>query len=154
MEMRAVRQASAGFFRPFGLAWPQAHRAMAVSTGTGIPFAVLALAACRLVVTKFPVAAVRNQVERRILLFPESSGPQIAPFTQYIIDGRFDADILNTSPEPCKYNFHPRFVDCFIHSCISSNDEWWQRRGQGRNSPARAVAVATHALFALDLFSA
>jgi hypothetical protein len=61
------------------------------------------------------VAAVRDQGERRILFLPESSGPQIAPFAQNIIDGRFDGANLNTSPGPCKGNFHGRFVDCFIH---------------------------------------
>jgi hypothetical protein len=88
---------------------------MAISAGTRIPFVVKASSARRLVVAQFPVAAVRDEVERRILLFPESSGPQIAPFAQNIIDGRFDGDTMNTSPEPRKRSFHHGFVDCFIH---------------------------------------
>jgi hypothetical protein len=78
-----------------------------VATGTGIPLAVLAPAAAGLVVAEFPVAAVRYQIERRVLFFPEISGPQIAPFTQNVIDGRFDGGIMNTSPEPCKHFFAP-----------------------------------------------
>ena len=115
MEMRAIGQAPADLFRPLGLPRAQAHRAMPVPAGTGIPFVVEASSARRLVVAQFPVAAMRDEVERRILLFPESSGPQIAPFAQNVIDGRLDGDIVNTSAESRKHNFHHRFVDCFIH---------------------------------------
>ena len=80
MEMRTVRQPLADLLRPFRLPRPQTVRAVAVATGAGIPFPVLTAAAFGLVVSQGAFAAMGHEIECRILLLAQSSGPEVAPF--------------------------------------------------------------------------
>lgn len=96
MEVWAVREAFADLLGPLGLPRSEAGRTMAVSAGTGIPFAVMAVRTLGVVVAQGPVTAVGHQVELGVLLVVQPSGPEIAPLTQNGIDRLFDAVTLNT----------------------------------------------------------
>ena len=95
MKVRAVREAFADLPGPLGLPRSEAGRTMAVATGTGIPFAVMAVRTLGVVVAQGPVTAVRHQVELGVLLLVQSPGPEIAPLTQNCVDRRLDTVTLN-----------------------------------------------------------
>src|SRR5690606_24464219 len=89
-EVRTVRKPLANLLRPLRLARPQAVRTVPAAAGACIPFRVWANAAFRLVVSNAAFTAVRHHIDRRILLLAQSSGPQIAPLPQNLIDRRLD----------------------------------------------------------------
>ena len=90
MEMRAIRQTIAHLLRPFRLAGTEAIGAMAVATGAGIPFGVMARLALGLIVTESPDPALCQQVEFGVLFLLQTSRPEVAPLTQNIVDGCLD----------------------------------------------------------------
>jgi hypothetical protein len=55
-----------------------------------------AILATRVIVSQRSLPAERHQVERRILLLAQSSGPEVAPLAQDVVDGRVDAVYMNT----------------------------------------------------------
>ena len=91
VEMGAIRQPLADLAGPAGLARPETVGAVAVAARTGVPFHVLALVTAGAVVSQGSLAALGHQVERRILLHFQTSRPEVAPFAQDRIDGRFHA---------------------------------------------------------------
>ena len=99
MEMRAIRQTIAHLLRPLRLAGTKAIGAMAVATGTGIPFRVIAGLALCFVVTERPNPALGQQVEFGVLFLLQTSWPEVAPLTQNIVDGCLDGCLPeHTSP--------------------------------------------------------
>jgi len=73
---------------------------MPVTARTGEDLTLLAILASGPVVAQRPGPAVRQQVQRRIHRLPQAAGPEIAPLQKNVVDGRFDAVIVNTaSPE-------------------------------------------------------
>lgn len=69
---------------------------MAVTTRTGIPFLVLAASALAIVVAQGSVATVRHEVELRVLLVLQPSGPEITPLPKDFVDCRLDRVTVNT----------------------------------------------------------
>ena len=96
MEMRTVRQTFANLFGPLRLARSQAARTMAVATGTGVPFGMVALPALGAVEPEFAVAAVGHEIECRIATFSQTTRPEMPPLAKYVIDGRLHTVHLNS----------------------------------------------------------
>ena len=69
---------------------------MAITTGTGIPFRVIAGLAFGFVIAEITHAAMGQKVELRILLLAQSSGPEVAPLAKNTVDGRFDDVYMNS----------------------------------------------------------
>lgn len=113
VEMRAIGQAFAELLGPFGLAWSEAVRAMAIAAGAGVPILVVAVLAADLVEAERALAALGEQVERGILLLVETTGPEVAPLEEDVVDSRVDAGYLNSVSRPMQAIFYlelrPRF---------------------------------------------
>jgi hypothetical protein len=93
--MRAVREAFTNFLRPLCLAGSQAIGAMPVPTGTRIPLQIVALITLGGIKPQFTVATVRDVIKSGILLITQSTGPEVTPFPQNVIDGCFNCAIMN-----------------------------------------------------------
>ena len=114
VEMRTIRQPPANLVRPLRLARSEAVRTVAVAARTGIPLLMAAVLATRMIVTQRPLAAEGHQVERRILLLAQSSGPEVAPLAQNTVDGRFDAAYLNSMSAVAQdFRYPLTFLNCF-----------------------------------------
>ena len=79
MKVRTVRQALAHVLGPLRLTRSQAVGAMTITTGAGIPFPMPAVGAFGVVVAERSMAAVRDEVELRVILLIEPAGPKVAP---------------------------------------------------------------------------
>ncbi len=95
VEMRAIREAFTNLFRPLRLAGSEAIGAMPIPTGTRIPLQVVALIAFGGIKPQFTVAAVGDVIKSGILLITQTTGPEVTPFPQNVIDGCFDCAIMN-----------------------------------------------------------
>ena len=67
----------------------------AVAARSGMALHVAAIPAAGAVVAQQPVAAEGQQVERRVLVPGEASGPQGAPFAQDAVDGGFHGGLMD-----------------------------------------------------------
>ena len=134
MEMGTVRQPLADLLRPFRLPRSKAVRTVPVAARTGIPLLMPAVLATRMIVAQRTLAAEGHQVERRILLLAQSSGPEVAPLAQNTVDGRFDAAYLNSMSAVAQVFRYPlNFINCFNRR-FSSNAEEWRPGGQNKST--------------------
>ena len=152
VEMGAIGQAFAELLGPFGLAWSEAVRAMAVTAGAGEPVLVVAVLAANLVEAEWALAAQSEQVERRILFLVKTTGPEVAPLEKDVVDSRVDTAYLNSMSRLVQEYLKLRAPPKILSSAFRSTSKWVRatrmaalpmqesRLNHGRQSPTKRLS--------------